>query len=224
MDIILLGAGGQAKDFIKNIEEYNSDTARNKRLKILGLIDDYNKISVGYRVAGYPVFDSFNVFKQRVFKGARVICAVGDPVNKTKLIKKAQDLRLKFFNLVHPGVHVHRTVKMGEGVSFLAFSVVSAYCRISDHVSVNYLASVSHDCAIGDYATICPGVNIGGGSVLGQGVFMGIGSCCMDKKKIGRWTVVGAGAVVVKDVTDYSVVVGNPASSIAKRKKGIPVI
>ena len=36
--------------------------------------------------------------------------------------------------------------------------------------------------------------------------------------QVGDGVVVGAGAVVVRDVEDYAVVVGNPAKTIKSRK------
>ena len=38
--IVLLGAGGQARDMIKNIEEHNGEVSAGKRIAILGCIDD----------------------------------------------------------------------------------------------------------------------------------------------------------------------------------------
>ncbi len=46
---------------------------------------------------------------------------------------------------------------------------------------------------------VCKGASIGGGAVLLPGIRIGIGA------------VVGAGAVVTKDVADHAVVIGNPA-------------
>jgi maltose O-acetyltransferase len=37
-------------------------------------------------------------------------------------------------------------------------------------------------------------------------------------KKIGAHSIIGAGAVVTKDVADYSIVAGNPAKVIRMRK------
>lgn len=48
-------------------------------------------------------------------------------------------------------------------------------------------------------STICEGATIGAGAIILPGLH------------IGRYAMVGAGAVVTKDVPDYAVVVGNPA-------------
>jgi acetyltransferase-like isoleucine patch superfamily enzyme len=46
---------------------------------------------------------------------------------------------------------------------------------------------------------VCYGASIGAGSVIVTGV------------TIGRWAMIGSGAVVTKDVPDHALVVGNPA-------------
>ena len=47
-----------------------------------------------------------------------------------------------------------------------------------------------------------------------DGVFIGTGSSLVPRIKIGKWSVIGAGSVVIKDVPPYSVVVGNPGKII----------
>lgn len=218
MDIILFGAGGQARDMLKNIEEYNDDQpSGRKRLNVIGCIDDVNKIRHGASLMDYPVLTSADCLKKKPFRNARAICAVGDPIGKKAIIGKAKSRGVKFFNLIHPSVKVHRTVKLGTGISLYAGSVVSAFCDIGDHASINYLCSLSHDCSLGSYSTIAPGVRIAGSGILGEGVFMGINSCTIHNINIGRWSIVGAGTAVIKDIQANVIVAGNPPRVLGKR-------
>lgn len=56
--------------------------------------------------------------------------------------------------------------------------------------------------------------------VIEDGCDIGIGSIILPGVKIGEGSIVGAGAVVTKDVPPYSVVVGNPARILRKRVNG----
>lgn len=47
--------------------------------------------------------------------------------------------------------------------------------------------------------------------ILEEGVFVGPNSVIIGKITIGKYSVIGAGAVVVKDVPPYAIVAGNPA-------------
>ena len=55
-----------------------------------------------------------------------------------------------------------------------------------------------------------------GAVVIGAETWLGFGCQVMSGVKIGRHCVIAAGAVVVKDVPDYSVVGGNPARILKK--------
>jgi UDP-2-acetamido-3-amino-2,3-dideoxy-glucuronate N-acetyltransferase len=47
-----------------------------------------------------------------------------------------------------------------------------------------------------------------------EGASIGAGSTCVAPLVIGRWALVGAGSVVVKDVPDFALVVGSPARRV----------
>ncbi len=225
MDIVLLGAGGHAKDMIKNIEEYNDFMlSKEKRLNILGCVDDTGAGKKDGRLCDYPVLNSVNLLGRGNFKNARAICAVGDPAAKSVFIAKARRFGIKFFSFVHPSVKIPRTSRIGSGVSIFSSSIISAFCDIGDHVSINYQCSISHDCRIGDLVTISPGVKIGGCCVVREGAFLGINSCLSDKVRIGSWSVIGAGAVIVKNVSPRDIVVSACQRILGKRDKDIPVI
>ena len=50
---------------------------------------------------------------------------------------------------------------------------------------------------------------------IGEGTWLGEGVCVIGAK-IGKGCVIGANAVVTKDIPDYSVAVGSPAKVIKK--------
>jgi acetyltransferase-like isoleucine patch superfamily enzyme len=61
---------------------------------------------------------------------------------------------------------------------------------------------------------IAPGAHLGGDVMVGEGTLVGLGASVLPQRHIGKWAVIGAGAVVVKDIPDYAVAVGNPAKII----------
>jgi acetyltransferase-like isoleucine patch superfamily enzyme len=52
------------------------------------------------------------------------------------------------------------------------------------------------------------------GVSIGEGASIGASSTCVAPVTIGRWALVGAGSVVIKDVPDFSLVVGSPARRV----------
>ncbi|WP_297114788.1 hypothetical protein [Thermomonas sp.] len=50
--------------------------------------------------------------------------------------------------------------------------------------------------------------------VVEECAFVGTGAIILPRLHIGQGAIIGAGAVVTRDVPDYAIVVGNPARSI----------
>jgi acetyltransferase EpsM len=56
--------------------------------------------------------------------------------------------------------------------------------------------------------------SLAGNVLVGEGTQIGINATIRQGIKIGKWATIGAGAVIIKDVPDYAVVVGNPGKII----------
>jgi acetyltransferase-like isoleucine patch superfamily enzyme len=62
------------------------------------------------------------------------------------------------------------------------------------------------------------------GVTIHDGASIGASAVCIAPVTIGRWALVGSGSVVVKDVPDYALVVGNPARRIGwVGEAGVPL-
>ena len=76
------------------------------------------------------------------------------------------------------------------------------------------MAAVDHECVIGRNSVVSSFVAMGGGSSLGENSFIGLNAAVKQGVSIGDGSVVGMGSVVIKDVDDRVMVVGNPARKI----------
>ena len=76
---------------------------------------------------------------------------------------------------------------------------------------INSGANVDHDCKIGKGSHLAPMATLAGEVVVGNNVFIGTNATVLPGLKIEDNVLVGAGAVVTKNVTRGTVVVGNPA-------------
>lgn len=119
-----------------------------------------------------------------------------------------------FFNLVHPSAIIAESVKWKEGFNVNAGVLIGANTIIGKHVLVNRGASIGHDVQIEDYASLGPGCVLGGHIRICTGAFIGINATILPKVTIGANSIVGGGAVVTKDVSDNTIVAGNPARII----------
>jgi acetyltransferase-like isoleucine patch superfamily enzyme len=121
-------------------------------------------------------------------------------------------------------------------------SIIGSYAYIDANVQIGNDCKIQNRALIYDPAIIHDGVFIGPGAILTndknprsmsvsgevksakdwdkvgvevlEGASIGSGAICVAPVRIGKWALVGAGAVVTKDVKDYSLVVGNPARQV----------
>jgi len=114
-------------------------------------------------------------------------------------------------SIIHPTAVVSPRARIGSGTVVLAGVVVNAEAWIGDNVILNTACSVDHDCQISNHVHLCPGSRLAGGVKIGLGSLIGTGACVIPRVMIGQKVTVGAGSVVVRDLTDSVVAYGNPA-------------
>ena len=213
-NIVIIGAGGHAKEIAFLIEDINS---YEMTWNILGYIDrdtsNLGKNNGRYKIIGDERF--FDDYKGEL----NAVVAIGDPTKlkeiSSRIAFKYQNV--KFPNLIHPSALGYiRDVKMKRGNIICAGNIFTTDINIGSYNCFNRGCNISHDVEIGDCCVINPGVNISGGIKIGSGCLIGTGATILQYLNIGENSTIGAGAVVVKDVKPSDTVVGIPASSILK--------
>ncbi|MEP4194759.1 MAG: hypothetical protein ABJL99_03895 [Aliishimia sp.] len=111
-------------------------------------------------------------------------------------------------------------VEMGIGCQVNAGTVIAAQCQFGQFVMVNRSASVGHHTVLEEYVSIGPAAVLCGECVIQKGAFIGAGAVLAPKVTIGANATVAAGAVVTKDVPEFGIAAGNPATIRAIRKSG----
>jgi sugar O-acyltransferase (sialic acid O-acetyltransferase NeuD family) len=209
-NIVILGAGGFGREVLDIIIAQNKVS---KRWKMLGFVDENRELK-GKVLNGYPVLGSFDWFSKIDLKEIRVVCAIGDNISKKKVVEKAKGVGLRFANVVHPSVIMTEFVTLGEGVIICAGCILTNQITIGNHVIINLDVTIGHDSIIEDFCTLSPGVHISGRNKIGEGANVGTGAVTIQGITIGRWSIIGAGAVVAQDIPDKVVAVGVPAKPI----------
>jgi sugar O-acyltransferase (sialic acid O-acetyltransferase NeuD family) len=149
---------------------------------------------------------------------ADLIIGIGNPAVRARALTRYLALgpRFAYPSLIHPSAVLDdRRVHMGRGNVVTAGCVFTCDIEVGDFNLFNWQTTVGHDARIGSYCVLNPSVNISGGVTLGDRVFVGTGAQILENRVIGADATIGAGAVVTRDVSDGTTVVGVPAKPVS---------
>jgi sugar O-acyltransferase (sialic acid O-acetyltransferase NeuD family) len=213
--LIIIGASGHAKVVIDIFLKSN-------QFQIPGLLDDH--IQTGTEVCGLQILGKIENMTSLLqkFKNFSVFIAIGDNWTRHLVVEKLINMKsdLDFATAIHPSVQIGMDVKIGKGVAIMAGAVVNSGTIIEDFGIINTNSSLDHDCQLGKFSSLAPGVTIGGNVKIGAFSAVSLGANILHGKTIGNYTIVGAGSLVLKDVNDFEVVYGVPAKLITTRLEG----
>jgi sugar O-acyltransferase (sialic acid O-acetyltransferase NeuD family) len=126
--------------------------------------------------------------------------------------REAQALGLeRLASVLHPAATRAATVSVEAGCFVAAGAVLGPLSRLGAGVIVNHGAVVDHDCTVGDFTHVAPRAVLGGGVQLGRRVMLGAGAVVLPGVRVVDDAVIGAGAVVHRDLLFPGVYVGVPA-------------
>src|SRR4029450_4008189 len=151
---------------------------------------------------------------------ARIALGVSNPTAKRRIVARVGSDTQRFITIVHPSVRLCRWLEIGPGTAIAAGTMLTVNIHIGAFVSVNRVCNISHDCRVGDFATVAPATNLSRVVELGTGCEVGSGVTTIEGIRIGEWTIVGAGAVVASDLPANCTAVGVPARPIKHRQSG----
>jgi sugar O-acyltransferase (sialic acid O-acetyltransferase NeuD family) len=214
--VVIIGAGGFAREVLDIFEACNQEKIT---YDVLGYIVEARFGAAGTLVNEKPILGDFDWLGEHG-DDVSVVCGVGAPQHRRRLIQKAMEFDCRFCNVIHPSVIATRWVEMGVGNVIGAGSILTNQIRIGDHVHINLDCTIGHDAVFEDFVTLAPGVHISGNVTLSQGCNVGTGANILEKINVGSWSTVGAGSTIVRDVPSNTTVVGVPGRVIKKREGG----
>lgn len=209
--IVVIGAGGHGREIAQLINDIAEDGGG---FEIIGFVDDDISLT-GKVIAGLPVLGELSWLTEQ--PEIAVAVGVGKPAVKQALLQRLSVQRTKVPELIHPSALLGRRISVGAGVQICAGCILTTDISLGSMVTLNRGCHISHDCVIGAFASLHPAVALAGNVSVGEGAELGIGSCSIQGRTIGAWSVVGAGAVITRDVREAVTVVGVPAREVSPR-------
>ncbi|CUO44261.1 NeuD/PglB/VioB family sugar acetyltransferase [Clostridium disporicum] len=193
-DIIIIGAGGIAREVAWIIEEINEI---NKEWNILGFVDDNEEVW-GETFNDYKVLggiDYLNNLKEKPY----VVVAMANPKVKKCIVEKLRNY-FRFATIVHPSIRMSRFIEVGYGTIVYPGVILTVNTKLGNHVIVSGNCGIGHDTKIGDYSSILWGSNFSGYDVVEDDCLIGVGTSVIQGMKIKQGSILGAGSVVNTDI------------------------
>jgi sugar O-acyltransferase (sialic acid O-acetyltransferase NeuD family) len=209
-DIVVIGAGGFGKEVAQLIKEINKDK---KTWNLLGFIDETVE-KQGLLINGTPVLGGFDWFLKNPKIKIWTVCALGNPKDKFNLIKKASAYPINYATLIHPDAKINKYSDLGFGCIICCNSFISVNTKIGNHVCINPDCGIGHDTIIEDYSSLYWNVTLSGNVCIHEGCEIGSKAIVIQKRTVGKWSIIGAGAVIINDLPENCTAVGVPGKII----------
>ena len=130
---------------------------------------------------------------------------------RMEYVRRLTAVGAKFASIVSSRSHISSAAYVEPGCLIFPEVTINIGAKIGVCVTIYTGCLIDHDCTIADNVEISPRVAMAGGASVESAAFLGINSTILPYRIIGARAVVGAGAVVTRDVPPGAVVVGNPA-------------
>lgn len=157
-----------------------------------------------------------DLLAQESLEGKQFALSMGDNTIRARLFALIKEKGGVFPTLIHPTCIISPRSSIGEGSHMDPYCCVQANSQIGNNCMVRPYVLICHNTTIGDNSFVAAHSTVGAYISIGENVFMGLSSVAISSKvkAIGSHAVIGAGAVVNRDVDECAVVVGNPAKRI----------
>lgn len=174
-----------------------------KRYELVGIIDE--KIIDNKKYIGNDNQNLNNKFDKSKF-----IFAIDDPQKKKTLYLDKYSNRY-FENFCSSYSYISKDLSIGRGNIIQNNAKIMSNVFIGDHCKINIDCTLHHEVFLGNFNTIAPGARLLGNVTVGNNVFIGAEVTVLPGIKIEDGAIIGAGAVVTKDVKKNKTIYGVPA-------------
>jgi sugar O-acyltransferase (sialic acid O-acetyltransferase NeuD family) len=212
--IVIAGAGGVARELRWLIEEINQEA---QWLDPLGfVVSDLE--SLRDTDSRDLVRGDFDWLDQHRAEIDCVAVGIGSPAARQRVATAIRELLpdADFPALVHPSARFDRSSStIGEGVAIGAGTLGTVNLELGPFALVGVGVTLGHEARIGAWSALNPRSTVSGGVRLGERVLIGSQALVLQYLSVGDDAVVGAGAVVTKNVPPATTVAGVPARPLA---------
>jgi sugar O-acyltransferase (sialic acid O-acetyltransferase NeuD family) len=204
--IVIVGAGGHGREIFAVLAACNHP---HPRYAVLGFLDDGQPDNERLRRLGTRWLGGCDALKEI---DACYVLGVGSSSARHRVYERLSAIRgIPAPSIIHPTSWIGPDVELGLGTVVCAGVSITTNVRIGQHVHLNRGTTVGHDAVLGDFVTVAPLSAISGNVIVEDEAELGTGVCVIPGVKIGRAAVIGAAALVTRDIPSGVTAFGVPA-------------
>ena len=211
-DVVIAGAGASGLKALQIFEDLKA--AGSTDLNLIGFVDDDPGLAgadyFGYPVLGLP--DQLDELARN--RQIAVVCPIGDPANRQKMIERFRKLDIAYPNLIHPSAQVSTLARLGQGNILSQNVVIQAGCTVGEFNTFNIASTMGPLAEVENFCTINSHVMLASGSLTRDRCYVGMGAMIRERIELATGTIVGANSFVNAPTEAGSTVVGLPAKPI----------
>lgn len=140
--------------------------------------------------------------------------AVGQTAIREKIFNQIVSRGLNVASFIHSKSIISSSAYIGRGAVLYPGVIVQSKVSIGDGVLLNANATIGHDVIISKFSTISPAASIAGCVKLGERCYLGLLSGIVENLIISDDVTIGAGAIVVKNISSSGKYAGVPAKKL----------
>ncbi|NQV77834.1 MAG: NeuD/PglB/VioB family sugar acetyltransferase, partial [Lutibacter sp.] len=109
-------------------------------------------------------------------------------------------------------------VEIQEGTVIMDGVIVQPSVKVGICAIINTKSSIDHDCTIGNFVHLAPGVTLSGTVNVGNNSHLGTGVNVINNVSIGNNCLIGVGSLIIKDCNESGIYIGIPARLVQRYK------
>lgn len=199
--LIILGAGGSAQQVCWLVSRLDT-------FELIGFYDETAGEEKQY--LGYPIKNSLDSLIKREKGPVMLISAVGD-ISLRRRWHSEFGSSFEFATIIDPSAIIAPNANIGKDVIVHAFSTISTNTEVQDSTYISWNCLIAHDVSIGKFTQISPGTKVTGRCRIGNFCRLGTNSSILPDVMIGDGAIIGAGAVVSRNIPENVMAAGVPA-------------
>ena len=212
-DVIIVCAGSYGKEVYWELARKNylaEQRGEDKPYNILGFINDISDALDNFPAITVPILGSIQDWKR--IGNEKYALGLGTPDAKKKVAGLLKQRGMEFISLISEWANVSGDLIHGEGCVITGGAIVGSDVHLGDFVNING-SMICSGAEIKDFCTTT-GFTVVEDAVIEEGVYLGSKAVVTAGKRVGAWSNVAVGSVVMNDVRPGATVFGMPAEEI----------